>query len=794
MITPRILRPTILAGLFVVLPAAIQAAGGEMAIETWGVGAKASHPRTLTISDVGHGAAVIRVDLSALSAGARVYRARLLVSRQGLDGAPEGILAKNEILPLTSANRDGGRPVPAEQPLPVSPPWYNHFDASDVVRSWLADTNANHGLYVRSLPGWRPESTRLEIAYDGRSENTPPQVSGLKVFHRSGQTFITFKEIEDPFGARPVTWGTLRERLARMDESRLVRYRIYRHTRLINGDSIHEATLLAEVKPLSGFNVNSWSKERLINQVVFGDDDLGALGKYGPFAGWDRDSPQGGRLVIPRFVVAEGQGPLAPGTGLYVHSAAKAEKAHYAVVTSINGTANTIALSPANSLAEGIEEKPGEWEPVLQGTGAGEFGFDFPGEKRFYVTWVAPPLSNLPSRSFNWSVHLPPDVSKPAPLDVSFHDLGFSYAKPIRRYNRVAIQIAGHDFAPVSGWYGYHESLGTLRSWRDGRVQPYTERRIQAFIDWAERTWKIDRRRGFTDGRGLGATGAIHFACKHPDLFAYVLADQGAVHCRDSTHLPALEAAWGRVDWAMPNDQGINVWDWQDLTWYVRTKGPAYDLPVLAISPRGHTAWEPRYPRRVVGSRTTRWMQSHRDFTALFKALLETRHMVFADFDWGPSLAILPQWMDVTTGPVPVFTNSSDVKIKETEDGPSIFFEPSGSSPSGWIHWHHRWGGEAVDQPDRLELTVSVTGGSEVKADVTPRRATRFRPKPGTTFTWTNTCLAEGENNWALRNIWKKYPAKKAIQTGTVTADEHGLVTLKGVIILPTKNRIVIHR
>ena len=33
----------------------------------------------------------------------------------------------------------------------------------------------------------------------------------------------------------------------------------------------------------------------------------------------------------------------------------------------------------------------------------------------------------------------------------------------------------------------------------------------------------------------------MHFACKHPELFAYVLCDRGAVTCRDSQALPTLE-------------------------------------------------------------------------------------------------------------------------------------------------------------------------------------------------------------------------------------------------------------
>ena len=769
-------------------------AAADVKIETWGTGQQGSHPKTVTIADAPDKAAVVRIDLSALPKAARIRRARLLVRRDPIDGSDVEALVACEIRPLRAPYQAGAEPSLGEKALAIPPPWYDHFDATDVVRQWVSGGRPNCGLYVKALPRWRRDATGLEITYEGKAAKPPPQAAGLKVLHRAGQSFITWKEIEDLFGDRPVTWGEIRGHLAKMDERRVVRYRVYRHRRRIDAGTLAGAELLAIVKPLSGFNVNSWSKERLINQVVFGDEDQGELANYNPFRGWDRDSQPGGRLVIPRFVIDAKAGPLPAGTGLYVHSAGEGGKAYYAVVTSVDGTANARDFSAANSLARPVAESPGRWEPVRQSGGGKEFGFDFPGRKLYYVTWVAPPLANRP-RCFNWGVHLPPKLAGAAPLNVSFHENGFSYAKPIRRHDRSAIQIAGHDFDPVSGWYGYHECLGTLRSWEEGKVQPYTERRVLAFIEWVKKTWKIDGSRCFTDGRRMGGMGAVHLACKHPELFAYVLDDRGAVCCRDSEDLPVLEAAWGRVDWGMKNDQDVNVWDWQDLTWFLREKGPGWDLPVLSFSPWGHTAWQEGYPRKVVSDRMKRWGQSHRDFTRLFKALGDNRHMFFVDFDWGPTLAILPHWMDVTRGPIPVVTGSTDKKVKENADGPFIFFEPSGSSPSGWIHWHHRWrSADVVDKPDRLEMTLYAAGIEEITADVTPRRTVHFRPKPGEKLRWTNTCLAEGKKSWGQRKVWKKYPKRREIQSGTAVVDAHGLVTLKGILILATKSRIAIQR
>jgi hypothetical protein len=74
-------------------------------------------------------------------------------------------------------------------------------------------------------------------------------------------------------------------------------------------------------------------------------------------------------------------------------------------------------------------------------------------------------------------------------------------------------------------------------------------------------------------------------------------------------------------------------------------------------------------------------------------------------------------------------------------------------------------------------MTVSLTSDAfrdKCTVDITPRRCQAFKPKPGTTFKWTNTGLKDN----------------KEVQKGEVKADEWGLVTLKKVIVTRDKNRI----
>jgi len=119
---------------------------------------------------------------------------------------------------------------------------------------------------VKTFPAWRQQATRLEVTYEGKPAGFPPAVRGLKVFHREGQTFITWYEVDPLITAEKATWGEIRTR-------------IYRHTKPINADSILQAELLATVGPLSCWNVNGRNTEYLIGQAMIKTDEIGELAR-----------------------------------------------------------------------------------------------------------------------------------------------------------------------------------------------------------------------------------------------------------------------------------------------------------------------------------------------------------------------------------------------------------------------------------------------------------------------------------------------------------------------------------
>ena len=112
--------------------------------------------------------------------------------------------------------------------------------------------------------------------------------------------------------------------------------------------------------------------------------------------------------------------------------------------------------------------------------------------------------------------------------------------------------------------------------------------------------------------------------------------------------------------------------------------------------------------------------------------------------------------LDITNDmPVPAITNCSG-DVDSEADG----------NANGWVTWK-----DVSETPTALELTFYGPKGT---FDMTPRRLGRLRIAPGETLAW-ETSPVEVET-------WSK-EAKPEPRSGQVRADEHGLVTLKGLAL-----------
>ena len=584
--------------------------------------------------------------------------------------------------------------------------------------------------------------------------DVPPPVTGLEVSHRGGQTFITWREVEPLITADEATWGDLRRALA--ENPNAVTYEVYGHDRPITAATLDEAVRVATVGPLSAWNTAARNMEYLVGQAMIEPDEMGELARdyNGYMYTWGMNSLRMDRCPVPRFTIRPAGRPLPAGSGLCVYPPAKPGKRYYAVVASRAGAANTREFSEANALAEPVEETVGPGEPVRQGPGLWGPYFDYPGRRQVYVQWCGPPLAPRPNMAFNWSVLVPSDLAQGerVPAELYLHTGNFSYAKPRQKYMRDSIQIAPHDW-PFSGWYGYHEAWGTPRPWGAGTVGNHTQKRIVAFLDWAERALPMDPDRVVV----CGSDGAAMLAMAYRDRFAYALVSgfggrnkerHGRVFDSDQAELFA--SAWGRPGPDIHDNHGRAEWGWAMLD-RLALERPEISMPLLVCE--GPSWGGVRQYGKGFGPFYAHLGQARQPFVAGFG--WDTK-LITPDYYtglWQPRMHLAAAGLDLArTTPVLAFANSS-ASVEKLQHGN--------------VNYKHVWS-DPQDTPERFCVTLRGEG----TVDVTPRRLARFRVHPGQRLAW------QAEPQPDKRDAGPPRP-----QHGTVTADSHGLFTVLGVEI-----------
>ena len=723
--------------------------------------APAAAKQAVTVVPAAGGAGVVRFDLSDLPKGARVHRADLLVWRTvRIDGRMDESRVDIEIYPLNARAEAGAKPpVGSTPPLKLRGPWFDRLDATEAVRAWAAG-KPNGGFFVKACPFWNAGATCLDVAYEGKPKDLPPQVTHLEAFHRAGQTFLTWREIDEPVGRDGIAWGQLKAVLDGLDAKRRVRYCVYRHAEPITAANVHAAELIARVRPLSCWNVTGRNVDRPVDEFLASGKVL-MTGHWDPFRNATPDGQYGRDCPVDRLVIRDGQAPLPRGTGLYVHTAAGKQKAFYAVVTCVDGVENAGAITKANALAEPVAETPAEPEPVCQGELPRGTLFDYDQKRLHYVRWVSPPMANVPVQVHNWSVGVPSRRGKAVGLELSLHRDGHSYWRTQYRLERDSVVLCPYDFPVKTWWHGCHEAVGTLRAFRAGAIHPYTERRLLSFVAWACRTWPVDRARAVVTGcrGGAAGSGALRLGLRHPEVFSLVVAGHPVIDYADASRRTdrhgladalSMQAVWGKADWRLPAPGGASFWDAHDMNRFVAGKPPAAEMPFLALtSNHGNAA-----------------------FRRLYEHLLGRRTGLLAEFSWGGT-----RYLCVSRSQ----TTPNVIRLDIAADRPYLaVVSPEGlarvrEGKMGDLNLQFRWR-DVRHEPGRLEATIFLGGRGEAVANVTPRRLRKFRPAAGKTYTW-KVLGADG---------------KTEAQSGEATADAAGLLTLSAVRFDAAPRRLVV--
>jgi pimeloyl-ACP methyl ester carboxylesterase len=629
-----------------------------------------------------------------------------------------------------------------------------------------------------------------------------PGPSNLKAIYRSGQTFITWPERTGMIGER---------------------YRIYRLECQITTGNFMQAVLLGEVgKDSARFYANRY---RIRNSTAW--------------------KPR----YLDRLVIKDNSLPIPVGTGLLVWTLAQADfkgldkgDGYYAV--SVVEPDGNETLDPFNTIGP-VNEAVADPQPVeitlSTGTKIGSGG-------RIYIQY-------MDLRHWNATFHAPSAVNRYYGLNPNNPNLAGAlvYAYDYAIYGPTAdwcggkvpdvvgaiIRLHGwgdNDYRPYANspdsfcayaiypvdvsetwWFGFarqHDYRQPGEVAAGDVIENYTEQRVLRMLYDLQKKQprggpRVDPLRYYVFGDSMGGTGTVAFAQHFPNIFAAAYANQPLTNLKTAgfaivdrptdagikwgktiLNLPVSLSAPG--NWAAPILQynGVGVWDWQNMQEnLIGSSDSGKNMGWLAkrmaqdLTPMGFLFGVPD-DMIPFTSQAKPFIKALNDSRQVWGGLINGE-----SHKWQGWIGLPVSFNPLKNkGP---FWNFSVVR-NETMPGLSNLSSNRSLPPNGegsfnqtilWSSSWDDWDGKPVDEPDRWQISLCSTNqadpackGKEQKVDVTPRRVQKFLIVPGLAYDWINISI----------------PSGKVLKSGTVMADQYGLITVKGFYVSAEGNRLVI--
>ncbi len=662
---------------------------------------------------------------------------------------------------------------------------YMEADITGGVQSWVNHPAANLGLVLpgndnfnkriaareNSNPLLRPY---LEVTYEGIQDEIIPQPTWVQATFHSGQTFITWTEA--------------------VTGKNQTSYRIYRSSAPISSQTLADATLLDQVQQGSSY---------LSDGATICQPDLS-----------------------PAAVT------LLPDSGLYVYPVEQEQQSYYAVTTVVEGNENRSIGVGKNATTTAVDEIPG----------IPDFFYFRDSETYYhgYVIWLgsfnpADPsdrygFDNRRSAPFFFSISLPEkfDVTRRYPLTLYLHCLSHNYFDSNEGHDNslyadaqrqggfclgindiprivcrdttgtlikdtyLEVDIYGHSF--YTGWNsnyvptkqmanGAYKSFQPIRAYEQGVSVPYTEKAIAFVMDWMLRKspWAryLDAERVYATGGSMGGSGALMMGIHYPQNFAAINDIVG----RTTPYFAPLkkyghyvERLCGLIEMDVPMPDGKSFYRYMDLGQYVLAHPgdpyppirmlngkndttiiwnqipPFYQaantarLGLLAyFSQQGHSSSDPdaNFPERIDDRKFV--SGQNLPYFDIFNFSSDKPYLAFSDF----SLNDNPGNGDPADGDLRGGLNRFPAFLKDTVmETPSFF--------TAYVYLY--------EHAPSASATVTIT----------PRKLQSLLHNPGTKYNWQSA--RDGQ----------------ILQTGTVLADEYGLISIRNFPVEKQPSRLIL--
>lgn len=488
------------------------------------------------------------------------------------------------------------------------------------------------------------------------------------------------------------------------------------------------------------------------------------------------------------YRIDETKPPLPIDRGLFVATPVVGALTYYAVFAEKIGfgTPDRTLVPGANSTVDPLLEQVAKPKPIWQRRLTSPAGED-------YVLWttqtpspVFPAMCNLPGRAFHVGLI---KGAKNGALVLHGHGRGGNFfnsfigtGMPGEWVLSIDDYIPTGDFS--SFYFGYEANYDLEQPTNfprvdGGMVVDYTEQRVMYLLDWANRTMPHDPNRVYAMGVSMGGSFAFFLAWHHPDLIAGALSviPKICLGFRPDVYpdlRTSLDRMWGSPEIDLPTTAGERVFQWMDGREQARISRNRGSAPIVAFAGLNDNivGWSEKvaYFQAMEANRAGgSWYWDPRD-----------HYTPHEQTDWYPMMASRQLYKYKNNQSYPAFSNCST--NSSFGNGDPVTADPIGNINGGvdfdentldemWLHW---------DVTLRTRGLTTVDGilapAESLTVDVTPRRLQRF-------------IVAE--------HVFYRYEVRRLsddaiVQQGMVQPDGDAVLTIPGVKVYNTGVRLTV--